>query len=196
MWSFQQIHDLFTEAAKKFSPRLLMMRMMMWKTDTLSDAFTAKVRVQGEKCCQSPPHLIVLLQDGVPMPPLCTDYNCHLGLIQSSAALRPHLPLRMSDRTAATYDRSNFTFTVHLWQFIERGSNVLSARLSTQLPWFTFPICLSQTALSWEWKEGWWPVNSTTLYLTMNSLHTYSQCVHIAYGMVTHISFNIGSCGF
>jgi len=106
MWSFQQIHDLFTEAAKKFSPRLLMMRMMMWKTDTLSDAFTAKVRVQGEKCCQSPPHLIVLLQDGVPMPPLCTDYNCHLGLIQSSAALRPHLPLRMSDRTAATYDQT------------------------------------------------------------------------------------------
>lgn len=41
-----------------------MMRMMMWKTDTLSDAFTARVRVQGEKCCQSPPHLIVLLQEG------------------------------------------------------------------------------------------------------------------------------------
>lgn len=47
---------------------------------------------------------------------------------------------------------SNFTFTVHLWQFIERGSNVLSAVLST-LPWFTFPICLSQTALSWGLKE-------------------------------------------
>lgn len=80
--------------------------MMMWKTDTLSDGFTATVRVQSVRCSHSPSHLIVLLQDGVPMPSLCTSYNCHLKLIQSSAALRPHLLLRMSDRTAATYDQT------------------------------------------------------------------------------------------
>lgn len=54
---------------------------------------------------------------------------------------------------------------MHLWQFIERGSNVLSAVLSTQLPWFTFPICLSQTALRWGSKEERVPVNSISLYL-------------------------------
>lgn len=64
--------------------------------------------VGGEKCCQTPPHLIVLLLDGgwSARAPLCAAYNCHLALIQSSAALRPHLLLRMSDRTAATYDQT------------------------------------------------------------------------------------------
>lgn len=47
-----------------------------------------------------------MMEDGVPLPSFCTDYYCHLRLIQSSAALRPHLLLRMSDRTAATYDQT------------------------------------------------------------------------------------------
>lgn len=34
----------------------------MWKTDTLSEAFT--VSVQGEKCCHSSLHLIVLSEGG------------------------------------------------------------------------------------------------------------------------------------
>lgn len=66
---------------------------------------------------------------------------------------------------------SNFAFSVHLWQFIERGSNVLSAALSTQLPWFTFPICLSQTALSREWLEERRPFNSTTTNLALKSIY-------------------------
>lgn len=64
IWSFAQIYDLFCTSSIKVWSQLLMMRMMMWKTDTLSDAFTAEVRARGEKRCQSPPHLIVLLQDG------------------------------------------------------------------------------------------------------------------------------------
>lgn len=76
----------------------------MWEIDTLSNAFTARLRVWGKKSCLS--HLIVLLHDGVWMPSLRTDYNCHFRLIQCSAALRPHLLLRMSDRTAATYDQT------------------------------------------------------------------------------------------
>ena len=68
---------------------------------------------------------------------------------------------------------------MHLWQFIERGSNVLSAVLSTQLPWFTFPICLSQTALSRGWKEERWPVNSMSLYSTINSRRMNQRCVFL-----------------
>lgn len=105
MQSFVQIHYLFAQVALKF--RALMTQMMIWKTDTLSDAFTTRVRLRGEKCCWSHPHLIVLLQDGgCSANALCTSYNCHFRLIQSSAALRPHLLLRMSDRTAATYDQT------------------------------------------------------------------------------------------
>lgn len=39
-----------------------MMQMMTWEIDTLSDAFTARLRVQGEKSCLS--HRIVLSHDG------------------------------------------------------------------------------------------------------------------------------------
>lgn len=83
----------------------LMTRMMMLKTDTLSDAFTARVRVAGRKMWLTSLSFCSV-EDGVPMPSPCTGYNCHLRLIQSCAALRPHLLLRMSDRTAATYDQT------------------------------------------------------------------------------------------
>lgn len=95
---------LYCKSGIKVESLPLTAQLRMWEIDTLSNAFTARWRVQGKKSCLS--HLIVLLHDGVWMPSLCTDYNCHSRLIQCSAALRPHLLLRMSDRTAATYDQT------------------------------------------------------------------------------------------
>lgn len=77
----------------------------MWNTDILSDAFTVRVRLLGEKCCQSPPHLIVLLQDGGWSVDATSLHQLQLSSL-SYAALRPHLLLRMSDRTAASYDQT------------------------------------------------------------------------------------------
>lgn len=95
---------LYCKSSIKVESWPLTAQLRMWEIDTLSNAFTAGLRVRGKKSCLS--HLIVLLHDGVWMPSLCTDYNCHSRLIQCSAALRPHLLLRMSDRTAATYDQT------------------------------------------------------------------------------------------
>lgn len=100
----QNIKLLYRKSGIKVESWPLTAQLRMWEIDTLSDAFTARLRVRGKKSCLS--HLIVLLHDGVWMPSLCTDYNCHSRLIQCSAALRPHLLLRMSDRTAATYDQT------------------------------------------------------------------------------------------
>lgn len=86
----------------------LMMQMMMVETDTLSAAFTARLR--GCAGLRNAAWVTALsfhaTEDGVPVPSLCADCNCHLRLIRGSAALRPHLLLRMSDRTAATYDQT------------------------------------------------------------------------------------------
>lgn len=95
---------LYCQSRIKVESWPLTAQLRMWEIDTLSNAFTARLRVQGKKRCLS--HLIVLLHDGVWMPSLCTDYSCHSRLIQCSAALRPHLLLRMPDRTAATYDQT------------------------------------------------------------------------------------------
>lgn len=100
----QNIKLLYRKSGIKVESWPLTAQLRMWEIDTLSDAFTARLRVRSKKSCLS--HLIVLLHDGVWMPSLCTDYNCHSRLIQCSAALRPHLLLRMSDRTAATYDQT------------------------------------------------------------------------------------------
>lgn len=61
---FAQIDDHFCTSSINVKSCSLMMQMMMWKTDILSQAFTVRVGLQGKKRRQSPPHLIVLLQDG------------------------------------------------------------------------------------------------------------------------------------
>lgn len=78
-----------------------MMQMMMQETDILSGSLTVRVR----NAARVPPNLIVLLQDGGWSVDAISLHQLRLSSL-SSAALRPHLLLRMSDRTAASYDQT------------------------------------------------------------------------------------------
>ena len=145
----------------------------------------------GEQSWLTCPHLIVLLpalEGGARMP-------CQLRLVPSWAALRPHLLLRMSDRTTATYDQT-LLWLCSCDSSFRGGSNALSPALSTQLPGFTFPICLSQAEPRWGVAErvaggrgdGECSDNyrAYTLCLPHTHMHTREGHTHILTHTCTH----------
>lgn len=104
-------------------------------------------------------------QDGVPVPSPCADCNCHLRLIRGCAALRPHLLLRMSDRTAATYDQT-------LLSLCTCDSSLREALMCCQRRSALSCLDLPSPSVSVKQHGERWPVNSTSLYLMMNLPHT------------------------
>lgn len=66
---------LYWKSGIKVESWPLTVQPRMWEIDTLSNAFTARLRVWGKKSCLS--HLIVLLHDGVWMPSLQLSFQAH-----------------------------------------------------------------------------------------------------------------------